>query len=78
MLKYNLINETDKEIIYEYFPEGGKLHGVVSFNKATQECSTVRTADNDKHLRYALKMFKRIRVFARDNNFEKTGYIAWG
>ena len=76
MLKYNLIKETDKEIRYEYFPEGGKLSGVVSFDKVTQECSTVRTANNDKRHRYALKMFKRIRELAHDNNFEQSGFIA--
>lgn len=78
MLKYNLIQENKNEVLYEYFPEGSDAAGIVVYNKETKECSIKTLSKDDKHQRYALKMFKRIREFASNGTFEKDGIVAWG
>ncbi len=77
MLKYNLIKETDKTVLYKYFPEGESDSGVVAFDKQSGSCSIDTLADNDRHKIYALKLFKRIREFASKGTFEKEGTVAW-
>lgn len=77
MLKYILEKETDKEVVYKYYPEGNKDFGLVSFDKEKNACSIVTLSPNDRHQRYAQKMFARIREFTSNGSFEKEGMIAW-
>lgn len=77
MLKFKLIRETEKELIYEYFPEGGSASGYAAYNKETGECNIIEQAENDKHNRYALKMLKRLREFASNKAFRTEGIVAW-
>jgi hypothetical protein len=77
MLKFKLVEETPKKIIYEYFPEGGSEAGVVSYDKEKKTNSIVTLSPKDKHQRYAQKLFLRIREFASTNSFTKEGIIAW-
>lgn len=77
MLKFNLVEETSKKVVYEYYPEGGSDAGVVSYDKVLKTNSIVTLSAKDKHQRYAQKLYARIREFANSNSFEKTGMIAW-
>jgi putative aminopeptidase FrvX len=77
MLKFRLVEETPKKVVYEYFPEGGTDAGIVSFNKETKTNSIVTLSTKDKHQRYAQKLFSRIRELATQNSFTKEGMIAW-
>lgn len=77
MLKFNLIEETMNKVVYEYFPENGTHPGVVSYDKKTNECNIVALAEKDRHHRYALKMFSKIREFANEQSFKKEGTIVW-
>ena len=77
MLKFILEKETDKEVIYRYYPEGTEDAGLVSYDKERKECSIVTLSAQDRHQRYACKMFARIRTYATQGSFEKEGKIAW-
>ena len=77
MLKFTMVENKDGKVLYEYFPEGGAESGVVSFSEKTGDVGIETLAKNDKHERYALKLFKRIREMASNGNFEKKGTIAW-
>lgn len=77
MLKFILNKETDETVVYEYFPEKNNDSGLVSYDKKEDKCSVVTLSKADKHQRYALKMFSKIREFASNNSFQKEGIIAW-
>ena len=77
MLKFSLVEETTKKVVYKYFPEGGTDAGVVSFDKESKTNSIITLSAKDRHQRYAQKLFSRIREFANGNSFEKEGIIAW-
>ena len=51
MLLLKLLEESDSEVVYSYFPEKKKYFGIVKINKITGEIIDVQTADNDLHKR---------------------------
>ena len=75
MLKYVLIENAGDVVRYEYFPEGESDSGIVSFRDGKVSIETL--AKNDRHERYALKLFKKIREMASTGTFEKEGIVAW-
>jgi hypothetical protein len=77
MLKFTLVENKQGKILYKYFPEGGADFGIVSFSEKTGDVSIETLAKNDRHERYALKMFKRIRAMASKGAFEEEGTVAW-
>jgi hypothetical protein len=77
MLKFVLIEKTSEKVLYRYYPEGGSDFGVVSFDKKSNTCSIITLSDKDKHQRYAMKLFSKIREFAKDDAFDTQGIIAW-
>ncbi len=77
MLKFELIEENESKTLYKYFPEGGSESGVVSVDKESGKCSIENLSSNDRHQRYAIKMFKRLREYFDSNSFDKSGIIAW-
>lgn len=77
MLKFTMVENKEGNILYRYFPEGGADYGVVSFSEKTGDGSIETLAKNDRHQRYAMKLFKRIREMASKGSFEKEGIVAW-
>lgn len=77
MLKFRLKSNNDSKLIYEYFPEGKEYSGIVEVIKETGECHIVKLSENDNHNIYALKMFKRLREYAKNRAFDDEGTIAW-
>ena len=77
MLKFTLIDAAQTNRKYRYYPEGGAVYGIVSFEEGTGEAEIVKLAENDQHGIYAAKMFSRLRKMARTGEYEKTGMIAW-
>lgn len=77
MLKYLLFKENDKEVIYKYYPEDGSDSGSIVVAKDTGECNINELSPNDRHQRYALKLFKKLKEFASNGSFEKEGIVAW-
>ena len=77
MLKFTLVENKQGKIAYKYFPEGGADYGMVSFNEKTGDASVETLAKNDKHGRYAMKLFKRIREMTSKGTYETEGTIAW-
>ena len=52
MLLLKLLEESDSEVVYSYFPEKKEYFGTVKINKITGEIIDVQIADNDLHKRY--------------------------
>lgn len=77
MLEYELFKESDEEVIYKYYPEGKKQAGLVSVSKSTGECKINELSLDDRHQRYALKLFKKLKEYASNNSFNLKGMIAW-
>ena len=77
MLKYLLFKENEDKVIYRYYPEDGKESGLISVTKKSGECDIDELSPNDKHQRYAMKLFKRLKEFANNDSFEKEGIVAW-
>lgn len=77
MLKFIIIEENSKEVIYEYYPEDGVNSGTISVTKKTGEMRIIKLAINDKHQRYALKLLKKIREFQSNDSYKKEGIVAW-
>lgn len=77
MLKFTMVENKEGKVLFKYFPEGEAEAGIVSFNEKTGNVGIETLAKNDKHERYALKMFKRIREMVSNGNFEKEGIVAW-
>jgi hypothetical protein len=77
MLKFTLVENQNGKVLYRYFPEGGADYGLVAFSEKTGDVSIETAAKNDRHQRYAMKLFKRIREMASKGSFEKEGIVAW-
>ena len=77
MLKFTLVENKQGKVLYKYFPEGSADHGIVAFSEKTGDVSIETLAKNDRHGRYAMKLFKRIREMASKGSFEKEGTVAW-
>lgn len=77
MLKFTMVENKEGNVLFRYFPEGGVDYGVVSFNEKTGDGSIETLAKNDRHQRYAMKLFKRIREMASKGSFEKEGIVVW-
>lgn len=77
MLNYKLVEFQNGKVLYKYFPENGSAFGLVSFDTKTDTAKIETLAENDRHERYALKLFKFIREMARKGTFEKAGLIVW-
>jgi hypothetical protein len=72
-----MVENKEGKVLYKYFPEGGADYGIVAFSEKTGDASIETLAKNDRHQRYALKLFKRIREMASNGSFEKEGIVAW-
>ena len=77
MLKFTLVENKQGKVLYKYFPEGGADYGIISFSEKIGDSSIETLAKNDKHGRYAMKLFKRIREMASKGTFEEEGTVAW-
>lgn len=77
MLKFTMVENKNGKASYRYFPEGGADYGTVTFSEKTGDGSIETLAKNDRHQRYAMKLFKRIREMASKGSFEKEGIVAW-
>ncbi len=47
MVKFQLVSEDDRFIIYWYFPEGGEDHGVITVDKEMQTAEITSLAPKD-------------------------------
>ena len=77
MLTFEIKEETKEKVLYNYYPEGGALSGAVSYDKKTGICNIVTLSKADRHQRYALKMFAKIRACAKEKLFPASGIVAW-
>ena len=78
MLTFKLIYETESVAEYEYHPEGNqKAKGLVSVSKKDGSISVVDLSPADEARIYAMKLFKRLRQFFTNKEYEKQGSISW-
>lgn len=77
MLRLELVNNTQNEVIYNYFPEQKEEYGTVSVKKDTGEFSIVKISVNDEHRRYLSHAVSRIEKYSAENNFIENDIVAW-
>lgn len=77
MLTFELLQETERDIMFKYYPENGAKYGVVSYDKLNRGFSIVTLSENDHHKIYAQKMIARIQRDASIGKFKEKGTIAW-
>lgn len=77
MLRLELVSETQKEVIYNYFPEKGNEYGTVSMDKATGEFSVIDLSADDKFHIYLMHAVSRIEKYFAENNFKENDTVAW-
>ena len=77
MLEFILIEETGKQLIYRYFPEGKEKSGIVTYDKVKSEFEIVQLAENDEFKSYAYHMINRIRKNVERGIVETEGLVAW-
>ena len=71
MLLLKLLEESDSEVVYSYFPEKKKYFGTVKINKITGEIIDVQTADNDLHKGTCIMQYLKLSVFVKKVIFQK-------
>lgn len=72
------MEETAEEVVYKYYPEGDSDFGIISYDIKAKKCNVTTPSKKDKRLKYAQKMFAKIRECANNKFFQKEGVIAWG
>ena len=77
MLTFELLQESERNIMFKYYPENGAKYGVVSYDKLDKGFSIVTLPENDRHKIYAQKMIARIQRDARKGQFKEKGTLAW-
>lgn len=77
MLRLELVGNTQKEVIYNYFPEQGKEYGTVSMNKDTGEFSVVKISANDEFRTYLSHAVSKIKKYSAENIFLEHDVVAW-
>ena len=77
MLLLKLLEESDSEVVYSYFPEKKKYFGIVKINKITGEIIDVQTADNDLHKRYMHHAVSKIISLCEKGDFPREEMVSW-
>ena len=77
MLLLKLLEESDSEVVYSYFPEKRECFGTVKINKITGDVIDVQVADNDTHDRYMHHAVSKIVSFYEKGNFPKEDVVSW-
>lgn len=77
MLRLELVDNTQSEVTYNYFPEQKEEYGTVSMKKDTGEFSIIKISVNDEHRRYLSHAVSRIEKYAIENNFQKKDTVSW-
>ena len=61
MVKFQLVSEDDRSVIYWYYPEGSKEHGVITVDKKTQTAEITCLAPDDFSRTVSVDEFKSLR-----------------
>jgi hypothetical protein len=80
MLRFELTNIKDGEVIYQYYPEGSSDDsGSVVYDTVNSSVIIANKAKADEELFnwYMHHMVAQIDSMARSDQFEKTGEVAW-
>lgn len=77
MLRLELVENTQEEIVYSYFPEGESEYGTISINKVTGELDIKKTSANDAYKRYLFHAVSRIEKYYAENKFLERDIVAW-
>ena len=77
MLLLKLVNETDSEVVYNYFPEKAEVNGSVTISKITGEIIGAQIADNDSHRRYLHHAVSKVIEFYENAEYKNEIVVAW-
>lgn len=76
MLTLKLNSETEKNVIYNYYPEGKTVCGKVSINKITGDIKP-EISENDELGRYLMHAIKRVKEYFENGEYKKSDMVAW-
>ena len=77
MLQLVLINETSREVIYNYLPEQGEVYGTITLNKVTGDVISVKKASNDRFGTYFGHALSRIKKYVTNSCYLERDVVAW-
>lgn len=77
MLRLELVDNMQGEIIYNYFPEEKEEYGTISMNKETGQLEIKKISENDSHRRYLFHAMKRIEEYFTEKRFLEKDVVAW-
>lgn len=77
MLRLELVNNTQREVVYNYFPEQENEYGIVSMDKDTGEIGIIKVSPNDMYKRYLFHAVSKIEKYAIEKDFQENDVIAW-
>ena len=77
MLRLELIEVTEADVKYRYYPEDSKEYGVVILGKTTRERDIEEKADG-YDMSYAAHALRRLEEYCEKNTFPKEDIVAWG
>ena len=78
MLDFERMSDDGDEVAYRYLCEGdASRSGVVRFSRSTGDVTSVERAKGDELGIYWGHMSSRLREMCKDDDFEKSGMVAW-
>ena len=77
MLRLELIEITEADVKYRYYPEDSKEYGIVIVRKTTRERDIEEKADG-YDTSYAAHALRRLEEYCEKNTFPKEDIVAWG
>ena len=75
MLSVKKIKETNKYVLYQYFPEDKLSFGIIKFGK--EGSGEVIKMEEEYGEVYALKAMSLMRMFSKKNEYPENGIIQW-
>ena len=77
MLRLELVEESEMEVIYNYFPEQSDTYGIITVNKISSEIVVVKTASGDAHKRYLHHAVARIEKYVTNKCYLESDIVTW-
>ncbi len=77
MLKYELAEDNSNYTAYKYYPEEKGKPGFLAVSKTSKEILRMDLAPEDEFKWYAMKSYKRIKVWMENRSIPQTGNFVW-
>ena len=77
MLKYKLVDDNSKTLVYHYFQNGNEKPGRVKVDKTNGQIDVIEQSESDFRNRFAFKVVDRLEEFYQTGDYKSEGTIAW-